>query len=54
MFIGTERIVLMRANPLQGSLELVGPENLDFLGHEMATSESSAIWAQKKLRKAIT
>ncbi len=47
-------MILMRANPLQGSLEWVGPENRDFLGHEMATSESSAIWAQKKERKAIT
>jgi hypothetical protein len=30
---------------LRGPLEGVGPENRDFLGPEMATSEASAIWA---------
>jgi hypothetical protein len=43
-----ERIVymiLMRANLLQGGLEGVGPENRDFLGPEMGTSEASAKWA---------
>ncbi len=29
--------ILMAANPLQGPLEGVGPENRDFLGPEMAT-----------------
>jgi hypothetical protein len=38
---------LMRANPLQGPLEGVRPENRDFLGPEMAKSEACAIWAQK-------
>jgi hypothetical protein len=40
-------MVLMRATSLRGALEGVGPENQDFLGPEMATSEASAIWAQK-------
>ncbi len=40
----------MRANPFREPLEGVGPENRDFLGPEMATSEASAIWAQKKSR----
>ncbi len=38
---------LMRANPLQGPFEGMGPENRDFFGLEMATSKVSAIWAQK-------
>jgi hypothetical protein len=37
----------MRANPLQGPLEGVGPENRDFLCLEMAMSETSDIWVQK-------
>ncbi len=37
----------MRANPLQGPLEGVRPENRDFLGPEMAKSEACAIWARK-------
>jgi hypothetical protein len=40
-------MVLMRANPLQGSLKGVGPENLTLLGPDMANSEASAICAQK-------
>jgi len=40
-------MVLMRATSLQRALEGVGPENQDFLGPEMSTSEASAIWAQK-------
>ncbi len=40
-------MILRRANPLQGPLEGGGPENRDFLGSEMTTSEASAIWAQK-------
>jgi hypothetical protein len=31
-------MILMRENPLQGLLEGVGPENLDFFGPEMVTS----------------
>jgi hypothetical protein len=38
----------MIAYPLQGgSLEGGGPENRDFLGSEMTTSEANAIFAQK-------
>ncbi len=40
-------LVLRCATSLRGALEGVGPENRDFLGPEMATSEASAIWAQK-------
>ncbi len=40
-------MLLMKANPLQGPLKVAGPENQDFLGPEMVTSEASAIWAQK-------
>jgi hypothetical protein len=40
-------MILMQANPLQGPWKGVGPENFDFLGPEMATSEASAILAQK-------
>ncbi len=42
-------MILMRANPLLGSLNRAGPENLDFLGPEMAMSKASAIWDQKSL-----
>jgi hypothetical protein len=38
-------MILMRANPLQGPLEGVSPNNRDFLGPEMGTSEASAKWA---------
>jgi hypothetical protein len=34
-------------HPFRGPLEGVGLENQDFMGPEMATSEASAIWAQK-------
>jgi hypothetical protein len=40
-------MIFMRENPFRGPLEGVGPENRDFFGPEMATSEASAIWAQK-------
>jgi hypothetical protein len=40
-------MVLRRATSLRGALEGVGPENRDFLGPEMATSEAIAISAQK-------
>jgi hypothetical protein len=33
--------------PLQEPLEGVVPENREFLGPDMATSQASAIWAQK-------
>ena len=33
---------MLRANPLQGPLEGVGPESRDFMGPEIATSEASA------------
>ncbi len=35
-------------HPLRGSVEGVVPGNWDFLRPKMATSEASAIWAQKK------
>jgi hypothetical protein len=41
-------MILMRANPLQGPLEGVGPENRDFLGPETATRKANVIWAQKR------
>ncbi len=34
------RDLMMWADPLRGLLERVGPENRDFLGPEMATSEA--------------
>jgi hypothetical protein len=36
-------MILMWPNPFRGPLEGVGPENLDFLSLEMATSKASAI-----------
>ncbi len=33
-------MILMRENPFRGSSEGVGPENQDFFGPEMATSEA--------------
>ncbi len=45
-------MVLRSATSLRGALEGVGPENRDFLGPEMATSEASAIWAQKSRDKS--
>ncbi len=36
-------MILMGANPFRGPLEGVDPENQDFLGPEMATSEASTI-----------
>jgi hypothetical protein len=48
VYMGRYIMVLMRATSLQRALEGVGPENQDFLGPEMATSEASAIWAQKR------
>ncbi len=44
VFMTRNVMILMRANPFRGPLEGVGPENRDFLGPEMATSEvTSAI-----------
>ncbi len=40
-------MILKGANPLLGPLEGVDRENQVFFGPEMATSEASAIWAQK-------
>ncbi len=40
-------MILLWENPFRGPLEGVGPENRDFFGPEIATSEASAIWAQK-------
>jgi hypothetical protein len=39
--------MLMWANPLQGPLQGVEPENLTLLGPELAMSKASAILAQK-------
>jgi hypothetical protein len=41
-------MIFMRENTFRGPLEGVDPENRAFLGPEMATSEASAIWTQKK------
>jgi hypothetical protein len=41
VYMGRDVMILMRANPLQGSLEGVDPENRDFFGPEMATREAS-------------
>jgi hypothetical protein len=40
-------MILMRAYPLQGPLEVVGLENQDFLGPEMSTIGLSAILGPK-------
>ena len=40
-------MVLMKASPLRGPFEGVGPEFETFLGHEMANSEASAILPKK-------
>ncbi len=40
-------MILKGENPFRGPLELVGPENQDFWGPEMATSEASAIGPKK-------
>ncbi len=32
VYMARDVMILMRANPLQGPLEEVGPENRDFLG----------------------
>jgi hypothetical protein len=42
VYMGWNVMILMQANPLQGPLRGVVPENQDFLGPEMATSEASA------------
>jgi hypothetical protein len=46
-------MILMRANPLQGTLEGVGPENRDFFGNGFAPikiikSKANAFWAPKE------
>jgi hypothetical protein len=40
-------MILFGGNPFRGLLERVGPENRDVFGPDMATSETSDIWAQK-------
>ncbi len=40
-------LVLGSQDSLRGALEGLGPGNRDLFGPEMATSEASAIWAQK-------
>jgi hypothetical protein len=40
-------MILMRANPLQGPMEC--PENLDFLGPEIATSEALPFQGSNKI-----
>jgi hypothetical protein len=42
-----EVMILMRANPLQGSLKGVSTEKQTFVGIEISTSEASAILAPK-------
>ncbi len=54
VYMAREVMILIRANPLQGSLKGVGPENLTFLGPEMASSESSALWAQNSRSEIIS
>ncbi len=47
VYVARDVIILMRALSITRALEGVGPEIENFLGPEMATSEVSAIWAQK-------
>ncbi len=47
VYMARDVMILMRENPFRGPLEGEDPENRDFLGPEMATSEVNAIWAQK-------
>jgi hypothetical protein len=47
VFMARYVMVLRGATSLRGALEEVGPENQDFLGSNMATSEAGAILAQK-------
>jgi hypothetical protein len=46
-------IILMWVNPFQGPLDVVGPENLNFLDPEMATSEASTILLVKSKSKSM-
>jgi hypothetical protein len=46
VYMAWDIMILVRENPFRGPLEGVGPENRDFWGPEMATSEASAIWAE--------
>ncbi len=47
VYMARDIMISCGQHPLQWPLEGVGPENRDFLGPEMATTEASAIWAQK-------
>jgi hypothetical protein len=47
LFIGPGRNDFDATISIMRALERVGPEIETFLGPEMATSEASAIWAQK-------
>jgi hypothetical protein len=52
VYMARDVMILMRANPLKGLLEKKIGWTLKietFMGPEMATSEASAIWAQKSL-----
>ncbi len=42
-------MILMQANPLQGTSEVLGPSDQDFLGPEIATSKASAHLSPKKV-----
>ncbi len=44
VYMAGDVMILMRATPITRA-QGVGPENQDFLGPEMATSEASDIWA---------
>ncbi len=48
VYMGQDEMIFMWATFILRALERVGPENQDFFcGPEMATSEASALWAQK-------
>jgi hypothetical protein len=47
--MGQAEMILMRANPLLGPLEGVGPENLDFLWAQIALALLVAISGPKKV-----
>ncbi len=53
VYMARDIVILKRANPLQGILEEVGPENRDFLGIGFAPikiikSKANAFWVPKE------
>jgi hypothetical protein len=47
VYMPWDAMILMWTTTFRGPLKEVGSENLEFFGPEKATSEASAIWAQK-------